>query len=62
MRKIHFECLEYLIQNYEQFRNILCNSEKQMKDRIYDLISLDSLDKLERMHPEILRIGMFAPQ
>jgi len=54
--------LEYLIQNYEQFRNILCNSERQMKDRIYDLINLEFLDKLERMHPEILRIGMFSPQ
>jgi len=59
MRSAHFFYLDWLINEFDVFRRVICNVGDRLlaKGRMKELLGADLLAKIETMHPEILQIG-----
>ena len=59
MQWVHFFYLDWLINQYDAFRSVICNVADRLlaKERMKELMGAVFFDKLETKHPEILQIG-----
>jgi len=54
----HFDCIDWLIENLEIMRQLICNCDILMKTFLVNLVDKEGLLILELKHPSVLQISL----